>query len=296
MRRVPPMTSPLPAAPPGYDAELALAIDAARRAGAIQLDRYERLERIEHKGERDVVTEVDHLCEELILGAIRERFPDDGFLAEESGAHRSHGGAGAEPTGGTGRVWVIDPLDGTVNYANGIPLFCVSIGLAVDGLPAVGVVYDALRDEMFSAAAGAGACLDGIPIRRPEKEKLSDCVAMLALPGRGWARRARAIRRQIRVTRDLGSSALSLAYVANGRFDLFAQLRGMSSWDVAAAGLIAQEGGATVTDPAGGRWFDLSRKTREVAVVAAGPAHHPTLLEMLSQPPVSPDGQPSPTP
>src|SRR3990170_4309306 len=170
-------------------AELELATDAARRAGAIQLERYERLERIVHKGPGDVVTEVDHLCEELILAAIRGRFPDDAIVAEESGAHRARGGTGAHAAEGAERAWIVDPLDGTVNYANGIPVFCVSIGLAVAGRPALGVVYDPVRDELFSAVTGHGATLDGQPIRHPDKERLSDCVISLALPWRGWRRR-----------------------------------------------------------------------------------------------------------
>jgi len=222
-------------------AELELATDAARRAGAIQLERYERLERIVHKGPGDVVTEVDHLCEELILAAIRGRFPDDAIVAEESGAHRARGGTGAHAAEGAERAWIVDPLDGTVNYANGIPVFCVSIGLAVAGRPALGVVYDPVRDELFSAVTGHGATLDGQPIRHPDKERLSDCVISLALPWRGWRRREGALRRATRVSRVLGSSALSLAYVANGRFDVFVQARSLSSWDVAAAGLIAEE-------------------------------------------------------
>jgi myo-inositol-1(or 4)-monophosphatase len=267
--------------PPAYDAELALAIDAARRAGAIQLDRYERLERIEHKGDRDVVTEVDHLCEELIIGAIRERFPDDGFLAEESGAHRSHGGAGAEPTGGTGRVWVIDPLDGTVNYANGIPFFCVSVALLVDAQPAVGVVHDPTRGETFAASRSGGTTLNGAAIRASEKESLSDFVLSLSLAGRGVTKRAQKVRKSIRVSRSMGSAALALAYVANGRFDAFVQQGGLSAWDVAAAGLIAQESGAEVTDMTGDGWWDLGRATKTIGLLAAPAPHHAALLEMV---------------
>jgi myo-inositol-1(or 4)-monophosphatase len=263
------------------EGSLELALDAARQAGRIQLDRYERLERIVHKSERDVVTEVDTLCEETIIAAIRDVYPDDAILAEESGAHRSHRGKGAEPSARTGRTWVIDPLDGTVNYANGIPIFCVSIALAIDGQPILGVVYDPVRDELFEATAGKGARLDAQPIRLPDKEKLSDYVISLALPWRGSSRRERRIRAATRVSRVLGSAALALAYVANGRFDAFIQLRGLSSWDIAAAGLIAAEGGATITDGAGGSWFDLAAPTRKAALVAASPRHHATLLELL---------------
>jgi myo-inositol-1(or 4)-monophosphatase len=255
-----------------YERELAVANDAARRAGQLQMDRYERLERIVHKGDRDVVTEVDTMSEELIIGALRTAFSADAFLAEESG----RSAASAD------RVWVIDPLDGTVNYANGIPVFCVSIGLAVGGQPVVGVIYDPVRDEMFTAVAGLGARLDGIPISHPIKDKMSDLVLSMAMPGRGWTERERRIRKQIRVSRILGSAALSLAYVSNGRFDGFIQAGGLSVWDICAAGLIAAEGGATVTARDGGPWFDISHASRSMGVVAAAPTHHATLLELLA--------------
>jgi len=128
--------------------ELEFAVQVARDAGAVLMDRYERLERIHHKSATDVVTEADHLSEELVIAAIRRQFPGDAILAEESGAHSgtSDGAAGDgtatdAPVGAKpGRIWVIDPLDGTVNYANGLPVFCVSIGLVVDDRPTVGVV------------------------------------------------------------------------------------------------------------------------------------------------------------
>ena len=139
------------------DDDLAFGIALAARAGEVLMDRYERLERIHHKSARDVVTEADHLSEALIIDAIRERDPGDAILAEESGEHRAV--AGEAPTSGRGRVWIIDPLDGTVNYANGIPFFCVSIGLVVDGRPSVGVVHDPTRGETFAATAGGAALL-----------------------------------------------------------------------------------------------------------------------------------------
>ncbi|HEV8053716.1 MAG TPA: inositol monophosphatase family protein [Candidatus Limnocylindrales bacterium] len=270
----------------GLERELAVALDAARRAGAIQVERYERLERIVHKSAHDVVTEVDTLSEELIIATIRATFPTDLFLAEESGhsGHSDHMGrpaAAAAPAAMADRLWVIDPLDGTVNYANGIPIFCVSIGLVVGGQPRVGVLLDPARDDLYCAVAGGGAFLNDVPIHLPVKEKLSDCVVFLALPPYGFARREWRIRKRIRVSRVLGSSALGLAYVGNGRFDAFVQPRGLSPWDVAAAGLIAQEGGATVTDGEGGQWFDLERASRGVGILAAAPAHHATLLEHL---------------
>jgi fructose-1,6-bisphosphatase/inositol monophosphatase family enzyme len=188
-------------------------------------------------------------------------------------------------------VWVVDPLDGTVNYANGIPYFCVSIALVVDGRPVVGIVHDPTRDETFAAAADGPALLfdHGSPLGRviecSDKEKLSDFVMSLDLSGPAVARRARAIRKAIRIGRSLGAAALALAYVGNGRFDAFIQSSGLSTWDVAAAGLIAERSGALVSDPAGrdpvgSAWFDLARRGPTIGVLAAPPAHHPALLAL----------------
>lgn len=275
------------------DAELALAMDAARHAGRLQMERYERLERIVHKAEHDVVTEVDELSEQLIINAIRSAFPRDSILAEESGRsdvvpadHHDGADSHGEPEPPIDpveqRVWIIDPLDGTVNYANGIPCFCVSVGLAIGGRPVIGVVYDPTRDEMFTAQAGAGAKLDGIPIRNPGKEKLLDCVVSLSLPRRGWARRRDRVGRAIRVSRNMGSAALAIAYLANGRFDAFVQAGGLSLWDICAAGLIAVEGGVRLTTLDGLPWFDINRPTKSIALLGAAPEHHQTLLEMLA--------------
>lgn len=246
------------------------------------MERYERLERIVHKAKHDVVTEVDGMSERIIIRAIREAYPHDAILAEESGqieAVLPEGESVLDPS--EQRVWIIDPLDGTVNYANGIPIFCVSIGLAVGGRPVLGVVYDPVRDELFTAQAGLGARLDGAPIRHPAKQNLSDCVVSLSLPQRGWAARERRIRRSIRVSRVMGSAALALTYVGNGRFDAFVQAGGLSLWDICAAGLIAAEGGAEVTSLDGKAWFDLSRPSRSIGVVAAAPGHHQTITQLL---------------
>ncbi len=265
----------------GFDDELELAEEAARRAGRLQMERYERLERIVHKSAHDVVTEVDELSEQLIISTIRVRYPDDAFLAEELGHTHAYTSSGDQAEPAAQRLWVIDPLDGTVNYANGIPVFCVSVGLAIGGQPVVGAVYDPTRDEMFSARVGGGARLDRKAIQLPQKEKLSDCVVSLSLGGRGWATRARNVRRAIRVSRSMGSAALALAYVANGRFDAFAQVGGLSAWDICAAGLIATEAGATLTAIDGGPWFDLAHRSRSIGLLGAAATHHATLLGML---------------
>ena len=259
--------------------DLAFARDLAWRAGAVLMDHYEKLERIHHKSAHDVVTEADHLSEALIIEAIRGRFPDDAILAEETGEHRA--AAGEAPTSGRGRVWIIDPLDGTVNYANGIPVFCVSIGLVVDGRPSVGVIVDPARSEWFGAMADGPAVLDGRPIEASDKEQLSDFVVQMALGGRSAVSRSRNVRKAVRVSRDMGSAALSLAYVGNGRFDAFIQQGGLSAWDVAAAGLIAERGGARVTAMDGGPWFDLTRGTHSTGILAAPAGHHEALLALV---------------
>ena len=270
-----PSTPTAGSSPSGRHAtELLFAIEVAARAGELLVDRLGRVESVRHKSPKDVVTEADHLSERLILEAIRTAFPGDGLLAEESGS----------AVGTNRRVWVVDPLDGTINYANGIPIFCVSIGLVVDGVPSVGVVRDPVRGETFAATADGPATLDGTPIAASSKELLSDYVIALTIDGARLSERLDAIRDAIRVTRRLGSSALALAYVGAGRFDAFAQTHGLSAWDVAAAGLIAERSGATVSDTAGGPWFDIARGTRTFGVVAAPPAHHGRLLDLVRSP------------
>ena len=260
-------------------ADLAFATALATRAGQVQLERFEKVERIDYKSAKDVVTEVDHLSEGLIIEAIRARHPTDGIIAEESGEHAD--GAGGAPTTGIGRVWIIDPLDGTINYANGIPFFCVAIALVEAGRPVVGVIHDPIRGETFAATDDGPATLGGRVIRASVKEQLTDYVVSMALSGRASGGRAQAVRKAIRVSRAMGSAALSLAYVGNGRFDAFVQQGGLSSWDVAAAGLIAERGGALLTNLEGGPWFDLSRPTRTIGVLAAPAIHHAELLRLV---------------
>ena len=260
------------------ETDLAFAVELADRAGALLMDSFGKVQRIDRKSARDVVTDVDFTSEALIIDAIRERFPDDAILAEESGAHA---GAREEREGANGRVWLIDPLDGTVNYANGIPFFCVSIGLATDGQPSAGVVLDPARGDRYTATRGGPARLNGERVRASDKEAIADFVISLTVIGRGAMTRERAIGREVRIPRRMGSAALALAYVGSGRFDAFVQSGGLSLWDVAAAGLIAERGGAAVSDIKGGPWFDLRRAGRRTSVIAAPAAHHPRLLELV---------------
>jgi myo-inositol-1(or 4)-monophosphatase len=266
--------------------EVAFATELARRAGAVLMDRYERVERIDYKSARDVVTEADHESEALIIErSVRGSRGTRSSPRRAASTRRRRRGRGEERATGPGRTWVIDPLDGTVNYANGIPFFCVSIALVVDGSPVVGAVFDPTRDELFTASAGTTTLLDGRPVRASVKENVTDFVVSMALSGRAAVTRSRNVRKAVRIPRSMGSAALALAYVANGRFDAFIQQGGLSAWDVAAAGLIAERGGATVTAMDGGRWFDLARPPRSIGILAAPTRHHPALLDLVREPP-----------
>jgi len=265
------------ATPPDLPDALAFADATVRRAGELLTASYERVMRIDYKSARDVVTEADYASEKLVLAAIRDRYPDDGILAEESGHHRRRN---REPF--AGRTWVVDPLDGTVNYANGIPYFCVSMALVDADGPLLGVILDPQRDDLYAATRGGQATLNGEPVNASDKEQLSDYVVSLAVIGRGGLGRERRIARSIRIHRRMGSAALALAYVANGRFDAFVQNGGLSLWDVAAAGLIAERAGATVSDLHGGAWWDPQRRGATISIVAAPPPHHAELLGLLA--------------
>lgn len=258
--------------------ELAFTIELAQRAGEVLTASYGRIERIDYKSKRDVVTNADYASERMVLDAIKARYPGDAILAEESG---EHAGVLRDDGSHNGRTWVIDPLDGTVNYANGIPFYCVSIGLVVDDRPTVGVVFDPARGDLYSATVDGPATLGGEPIASSDKEALSDYVVSLAVIGRGGLARERRIAPLIRIHRRMGSAALALAYVSNGRFDAFVQNGGLSPWDVAAAGLIAERAGAVLTDIAGGPWWNPRLRGPRTSVLAAPPAQHAALLELL---------------
>jgi len=274
-----------PEVPSPHAQDLAFAIDVARRAGELLTRSYERAMRVDRKSKRDVVTDVDYASEALVIEAIRDRYPGDAILAEESGRHeRSDGGkpaVGATRTQWSRRTWVIDPLDGTVNYANGIPFFCVSIGLIEAGRPVVGVIVDPLRGDCYAAAADGRTTLNGEPVWSTMKEELGDFVVSMAIIGRGGIARERRVAPEIRISRRMGSAALALAYVASGRFDAFVQNGGLSLWDIAAAGLIAERAGATVTDLYGGPWWNVTKRAPRLSIVAAPQPHHGRLLELL---------------
>ncbi len=267
------LSGPAAASPDPHALDLEFATDLARRAGLVVAGRYEDAGPVTYKGTRDIVTEVDHAVEELIRAAIADRHPTDAFYGEESGRDAT----------AADRVWVCDPVDGTVNFANGIPWFCVSLALVEHGRPVVGVIHEPLRDDTYAATAAGPATLNGREVTVSGKERLVDFVMSLTVGGPAPAARIRRVRRAIRIPRTMGSAALGLASVANGRFDAFAQTTGLSTWDVAAAGLIAERAGALVTDLRGKPWFDLAAPPRQVGILAAPPAHHPELLHLLRE-------------
>jgi len=246
----------------------------ARQAGAILRDGYAREHQVNYKGIIDLVTEVDHQSEAFIIEQINQLFPGHAILAEESGQL-----AGSEE-----HLWFIDPLDGTVNYAHNIPIFCVSIGYAQNGVTRLGVVYEPMRDECFSAERGRGAWLNGTPLHVSVVEDLTHSLLVTGFPYDTWntsndnfvhfvrfAKMTQGVRR-------LGSAALDLCYVAAGRFDGFWELS-LKAWDVAAGGLIAGEAGACVTNVDGGPDYI----SQPQSILAATPALHPLMLEEIKQ-------------
>lgn len=252
---------------------LELAVGLAREAGAIQRERYETDIEIRTKSASiDLVTEVDKACEALIVRAIGEARPDDAILAEEGG--------GSDREGAPWR-WVIDPLDGTTNYAHGYPRFCVSIGIEKEDEREVGVIYDPLLDELYTAVRGQGAFLNGKALRVSRETEFGN-----ALLATGFAYDIRKslednlnhfahVIKQARAVRRDGSAALDLCYVAAGRFDGFWEMK-LHAWDVAAGLLIVEEAGGKTSNMRGG-----AAPRSGIETVASNGHIHDQLIELL---------------
>jgi len=234
---------------------LNFAIQTARDAGRVLAERFGRNLVISNKSEIDLVTESDLASERLIIDRIRSYYPRHAILAEESGAS----GPGDHGQQSEWR-WIIDPLDGTTNYAHGYPCFCVSMGLECNGRLELGVVYDPIRDEVFTAERGQGAALNGRRIRVSPTPSLASALLCTGFPydvreRNEFARHfANFIMNAQGVRRD-GAAALDLAYVAAGRFDGFWE-EGLKPWDVAAGVLIIEEAAGRVSNYANGP-FDI---------------------------------------
>jgi len=258
---------------------LAVATEAALRAGAIQKARYGQAIQIQQKGEIDLVTEVDRACEDAILDVLRSRCPGHDIVTEETDLART----------GSRYVWFTDPLDGTTNYAHGYPFFCTSVALTVDGSTVAGAVYDPIKDELFTAERGQGARLNGKPLRVTSCSTLlrsllvtgfpydlrDDLRAKLALFNR-FMGHARAIRRD-------GAAALDLCYVAAGRVDGFWEER-LQPWDMMAGALMVEEAGGKVT-----RYDGSPLGLRADEILAANPGLHAAMMDVLR-------AEPSPSP
>jgi myo-inositol-1(or 4)-monophosphatase len=223
-------------------AYLNAAIEIAREAGTILREGFDRPKEISYKGEVDLVTESDKRSEKLVVARLRERFPDHGVVAEEGG------GAAAVAN----YCWHVDPLDGTTNFAHGYPCFAVSIGLAEAGHPTAGAVFNPVYDELFAAARGEGAYLNGKRIRVSTVEKLATSLVATGFPTHQRKKSANInyywqfTLRSHGVRRD-GAAALDLCSVACGRFDAFWEF-GLKSWDTAAGIVIVEEAGGRITD------------------------------------------------
>jgi myo-inositol-1(or 4)-monophosphatase len=228
---------------------LAAAIEAVLKAGEIQLARLGTGFRVDPKGQGDIVTEVDLVVERMFRATIAQRFPGHGVLAEEM--------AETGPVGGASHRWLFDPIDGTVNYAHGLPFFCASLAFEVNGQIEVAAVYDPSREELFTAERGVGAWLNARPLHVSTVDRLEDAALGTGFP-HGASVRVRAMENLLseyavraRAIRRLGSAALDLCYVACSRMDGFWD-RNLKPWDTAAGALIVQEAGGTVTALDGG--------------------------------------------
>lgn len=250
-------------------------IQLAKTAGEIVRSGFNHKHQIGYKSEMDVVTEMDRQSEDFLLGQIQSRHPGHSILSEESGAI----------AGQADHVWIVDPLDGTVNYSHQLPMYAVSIAYQQAGELTLGVVYDPSMEECFSAERGKGAWLNGNPIKVSPVKELARTLLVTGFPydrkSEDFARGIRYFSELTRITqgvRRLGSAALDMCYVAAGRLDGYWELM-IHPWDIAAGALIVQEAGGVVTDLNGGPDFMVP----PYATVAANSAIHKAILEQLQQ-------------
>lgn len=257
-----------------YQPYLDFALDTARRAGALIREKTHTAHKIDKKGRINLVTEVDRASEELIFSAIRKAYPEHSILGEEQGKV-----SGQE----SNCRWIVDPLDGTTNFASAYPCYCVSIAFELDGTVLIGVVYDPTRDEAFYALKGGGAFLNGEPIHVSEQDNLEDALLVTGFPYdialhpeihlgmfSDLIVKARGLRRD-------GSAAIDLCYIACGRFDAYWEL-GLSPWDVAAGNLIVSEAGGKISD-----FFGREHNLLYRDIVATNGKMHPAIMQACAK-------------
>ena len=250
----------------------AAAEELARAAGVLTRRMLAAPRQVQHKGFRDVVTDADFAAQQLITDGIRQQFPHHGFWAEEENPNL--------PTEGPVR-WLIDPIDGTSNYARGIPNYCVSIATSVEEQVVAGVIYDPMTDELFSALRGQGCTLNGQPVTVSAVNDLGDAIVALDWGRRRPVRAASAttlprIVHRVKTLRAIGSSALTLAWVAAGRIDAHITYE-LGAWDIAAGQLMIREAGGSVTTATGAP-LPLSART---SCVSSNRLLHETVLGLL---------------
>ena len=253
---------------------ISLAIEAAQRAGKFLKENVGNITTIEEKStEINLVTDIDKRSEAMIIGMIKEKFPEHAIIAEESGN-----------TIGTSEYrWIIDPLDGTTNYTHGFPMFCVSIGVDHRGELIAGVIYDPMRDELFSAEKGSGAFLNGKKIRVSNEDRMIRSLLITGFPYNIGENPDHAIEHfnnfviAAQGIRRLGSAAIDMAYVACGRAEGFWEVH-LHPWDMAAAIVIIREAGGVVTDFSG---KPMNVYTPNIA--ASNGKIHADLLRVLSK-------------
>lgn len=250
------------------------AVHAAEEAAKVILSFHHQRATLQttFKGPRDLVTNADVASEKVIISILQASFPDDFILAEE-GHHAT--------SVAKGRWWIIDPIDGTTNFAHGFPIFCVSIGLWIDGYPHLGVVLDVMSGECFVAEKGKGATCNGVPIRVSQTTDLTQSLIATGFPYHEFRRSEPYLNvfkhflKEARSVRRPGAATYDLCSVAAGRFDGFYEF-GLQAWDVGAAGLIVQEAGGVVTNWAGGDDWLFSNK-----VIAGNPAMQEAIQKVL---------------
>ena len=250
---------------------LATAIEAVVRAGDLQMAKFGTGVRVEKKGAIDLVTEVDLEVERMFRAMIADRFPDHDVLAEEMG-----GG-----TSGARHRWVFDPLDGTTNFAHGVPIFCASLALEIDGAAVVAAVYDPNRKELFSAEAGIGSWLNGQRLKVSTNDSVLESMLVTGFPYNVHERTDEFVKvfaqvlKHARAIRRLGSAAIDICWVAAGRMDGFWEAS-LKAWDMRAAALILEEAGGKVTGMAGENWDPYAGH-----IVATNGLIHDEVLRLL---------------
>jgi myo-inositol-1(or 4)-monophosphatase len=248
-----------------------VAVFAAREAGKYILKNVGKIKEVTHKeGLNNLVTDVDKASEKIIIGIIKDSFPGHSILAEESGREDA-----------ASRItWVIDPIDGTINYEHGFPVFCVSIGVAFGDVIKIGAVYDPTRDELFYAQEGKGAFLNGRKINVSSRDKIQDSLVATGFPYNLEGRirnfdNFKTMLGSARAVRRPGSAAIDLSYIACGRLDGYWEL-GLSPWDTAAAQLLVKEAGGSVTTFYGGTYGIFEKE-----IVATNGKIHDEMLSLL---------------